>query len=154
MVKSIIVVTAIAGSYLFGQLALFGLPDGHSTGVAPSVPAFVQDQEDEPDVKQAARQKFMQGKLDSNKKIVQGLTTNDFTLVQEGATEVSAYVKGQSWFVLDTPQYKSYSEDMRLAAEKLEKAAADRNIEAAALRYFELTVKCIDCHQYIEKIEY
>ena len=101
-------------------------------------------------LKAQARQKFMRGKLESNQKIVEGLALSNFGLIRDGAEEVAAVVKGQHWFVLDTPEYREHSKVMRQAAGQLAAAAGERNIEAAALRYFDLTLNCIDCHRYIE----
>ena len=92
----------------------------------------------------------MRGKLVSNQKIVEGLSLKNFEMIQEGAVAVVMLVKGQHWFVLDTPGYRQHSEEMARAAKRLEDAAKDGNIEAAALRYFDLTLTCIDCHQYLE----
>jgi hypothetical protein len=115
-----------------------------------------QDQEaDEIEkIKSTGRQLFMKGKLMSNQKIVEGLTTKNYEMIRLGADAVTALTKGEHWFVLDTPEYKSYSEDMKAAATRLKEAAAKENIEAATLRYFELTLNCIDCHNYIEKQQY
>ncbi len=119
------------------------------------VRAQVQDRPDQQErVKQQARKKFMRGKLDSNKKIVEGLSMKDFAMIREGAQNVTAVVKGQHWFVLDTPAYKQYSQDMEQAAQLLVDAADKKNIEAATLRYFDLTLDCIDCHRYIETQSY
>jgi hypothetical protein len=76
----------------------------------------------------------------------------DFALVREGAQGVTALVKGQHWFVLNTPEYNDYSKNMEQAAQRLVKAADNNNIEAAALRYFDLTLNCIDCHRYLETV--
>ncbi len=103
-------------------------------------------------IKQDARQAFMRGKLTSNQQIVEGLAIKDFDLVRDGAQGVTALVVGQHWFVLDTPEYKRFTQDMADAAARLELAAANKNIEAAALRYFDLTLTCIDCHQYLETV--
>ena len=119
------------------------------------VRAQAQDRPDQQErVKQQARKKFMRGKLDSNKKIVEGLSMKDFAMIREGAQNVTAVVKGQHWFVLDTPAYKQYSQDMERAAQLLVDAAEKKNIEAATLRYFDLTLDCIDCHRYIETQRY
>ena len=116
--------------------------------------AQVQDKQDVQDeqeqAKQQARQLFMRGKLESNQKIVEGLSLKDFDLIREGAQGVTAIVKGQHWFVLNTPEYNEYSRDMEQAGKRLVDAADDKNIEAAALRYFDLTLNCIDCHRYLE----
>lgn len=115
-----------------------------------------QDQEEDQveEIKSKSRQLFMQGKLMSNQKIVEGLATKNYDMIRLGADSVTALTKGEHWFVLDTPEYKSYSEDMKAAAKRLHEAAAKENIEAAALRYFELTLNCIDCHNYLEKQQF
>jgi hypothetical protein len=105
-------------------------------------------------IKSEARKLFMRGKLLSNQKIVEGLSLKDFDLIDEGAAGVVALVKGQHWFVLDTDEYKRYSRELSTAAERLQDAAKQKNIEAAALRYFDLTLTCIDCHQYLETRKY
>ena len=122
---------------------------------ALAVPVAVQPtQEVQQDdkIKSQIRKQFMREKLSSNQKIVEGLSLKDFGLVREGAEGVTALVKGQHWFVLDTPEYNDYSKDMEQAAQKLIKAADDKNMEAAALRYFDLTLNCIDCHRYLETV--
>lgn len=111
-------------------------------------------QQEEDDIKTAARKAFMRGKLTSNQKIVEGLSTKNYDMIREGADAVMALTKGQHWFVLDSPEYKSYSEDMTIAARRLHEAAGEKNLDAAALRYFDLTLACLDCHRYIETQKY
>jgi len=114
----------------------------------------VQDKQDvqqqQEIAKQQARIHFMRGKLDSNKKIVEGLSLKDFAMIRDGAQGVTEIVIGQHWFVLDTPAYEDYSQDMEQAAKRLVDAADKKNLEAATLRYFELTLSCIDCHRFLE----
>lgn len=116
-----------------------------------------QDQDQDPEelqeqLRQQARQTFMRGKLLSNQMIVEGLTTNDFQKITEGSAGITAMVKGQHWFVIDDPEYRNYSQDMQKIAGKLNQAAEEKNMEAATLRYFEMTLNCIDCHRYIESL--
>lgn len=113
----------------------------------------VQEKQDE-DIRQAARKTFMRGKLASNQKIVEGLATKNFGLIAEGAAEIKALVKGQHWFVLQTNEYQDFSAEMQLAAGRLEQAAKNQSVDAVALRYFDLTLNCLDCHGYIEKQKY
>ena len=127
------------------------------TNVQPSNLSFssIQDQDqdqaqDKRNILEKARQVFMRSKLDSNKKIVEGLTTKNFDKIKEGAEEIKALTKGQHWVVIDTERYKQYSRDMEKAATLLQEAAEKKNIEAAALRYFGSTMNCVDCHRYIE----
>ena len=112
----------------------------------------VQDDEQAEKIKSESRKQFMRGKLLSNQQVVEGLSMKNFELVKEGAKGVNALVKGQHWFVLDTPQYKQFTKEMESSANQLIRAADDKNIEAAALRYFDLTLRCIDCHRYLETV--
>ena len=110
-----------------------------------------QDVDQREQILQEARQQFMRGKLSSNQKIVEGLSLKNFAMIRDGAESVTALVKGQHWFVLDSQEYKDYSKDMEQAAQLISNAAEDKNLESAALRYFDLTLTCIDCHQYLER---
>jgi sensor histidine kinase regulating citrate/malate metabolism len=115
-----------------------------------------QDRQDDQaeQIMSTARQMFMRGKLASNQKIVEGLSTRNYDMIRDGADAVMALTKGQHWFVIDTPDYRKHGEDMTAAAQRLLDAAESKNIEAAALRYFDLTLNCLDCHQYIETQKY
>ena len=119
--------------------------------IAPYTSAeFAQEQDTDQaeELKKEARKKFMRGKLNSNQQIVEGLSLKNFDLIGQGAQGVTALVKGQHWFVLDTPEYRDHSKQMESAANRLHEASKAKNIEAAALRYFDLTLSCIDCHEH------
>ena len=115
--------------------------------------ATAQEQQDE-DLRVAARKTFMRGKLASIQKIVEGMSTKNFGLIAEGASEIKALVKGQHWFVLQTNEYQDFSAEMERAADRLEQAAKNKSVDTAALRYFDLSLNCLDCHEYIEKQKY
>lgn len=148
----------LSGSVLFG--ALVGVASGTAGwGPAALAPTPIAEeqvaiQEQEENIPQLARKTFMRGKLSSNQKIVEGLATRNFALIGEGAKEIQTLVKGQHWFVLQTKEYQDYSAEMQAAAGLLEQAAASQNLDSAALRYFDLTLNCLDCHRYIEKQKY
>ena len=112
----------------------------------------VQDDEQSEQIQSDLRKEFMRGKLLSNQKVVEGLSLKNFALVREGAQGVTSLVKGQHWFVLDTPEYKEHTKAMEDSANQLIRAANEKNIDADALRYFDLTLRCIDCHRYLETV--
>jgi len=136
--KTPFVIATFIIALLFGSLV-----------VLAAVPQEQEENQAE-QIKSEARQVFMRGKLVSNQNIVEGLSIKDFDKVKEGANAVVMLVKGQHWFVLDTPGYRQHSQEMERAAQRLHDAAENANIEAAVLRYFDLTLTCIDCHQYLE----
>ena len=53
------------------------------------------------------------------------------------------------WQVRQTPEYQQFTMDYARHAKALGKAARDRNVDAATVAYFQLTVSCVNCHRYL-----
>lgn len=92
---------------------------------------------------------FMRVKLEHSKKVLEGLTTDDFDLIAKNAQAMSLLSLDATWQVLQTPEYAQRSADFRRTADALNEAAKKKNLDGAALAYVELTMKCISCHQYV-----
>jgi hypothetical protein len=100
------------------------------------------------DQDEISRRDFMRTKLMYSQNIMEGLTTRNFKLIKQGAEEINTITKATGWLVADTKEYAHYSEDLRDIADKIAKAADEKNLDAAAMRYFQMTANCIDCHDY------
>lgn len=109
-------------------------------------------QEQDPD--SLSRRDFMRMKLNYTQNILEGLTTRDFGLIISGAEEVERITQAEAWNSNDFADYQKISDELRSVALHLKKAGQKSNLEAAALRYFELTMKCMDCHQYLRKADF
>ena len=109
-------------------------------------------QEQDPD--SLSRRDFMRMKLNYTQNILEGLTTRDFGLIISGAEEVERITQAEAWNSNDFTDYQKISEELRSVAQHLKKAGQKSKLEAAALRYFELTMKCMDCHQYLRKADF
>ncbi len=94
---------------------------------------------------------FMRKKLDASSKVLEGLTTEDGDLVQEGANALIELSKAEKWQMLTDPEYRAYSADFRNTAKKLADAAAKGNFDNAALQWFDATKGCIECHQHVRQ---
>jgi hypothetical protein len=94
----------------------------------------------------------MKRKLQQSQKVLEGVALNDFDLIAKHAEELIAVSKEAQWKVLKTPQYDIYSTDFRRSAEALVKNAKDRNLDAAALSYVELTMTCVKCHKHVREV--
>ncbi len=81
-----------------------------------------------------------------------GIALNDFDEIVKHAQELSAISKEAEWKVLKTPQYDLYSTDFRRAAADLVKHAKDKNLDAAALSYVDLTLTCVKCHKHVREV--
>jgi hypothetical protein len=98
-----------------------------------------------------ARRDFMRTKLTFSQAIVEGLSIKNFETINRAATEIRNVTEGEMWLVHDTPEYNRFSDELKVAAEELIRASEELNLEGSALRYFDLTLKCIDCHEYLRR---
>lgn len=95
---------------------------------------------------------FMRAKLDHSKKLLEGLALEDFTLIARESQELSLLSQATNWQVLQTEEYLEQSAEFRRSADALTEAAREKNLDAAALRYVDLTMKCVNCHKYVRKV--
>jgi cytochrome c556 len=95
---------------------------------------------------------FMRAKLDDAKKVLEGLTVEDFDLIVKNAQEMSLLSEDSVWQVLQTPEYSERSAEFRRTANHLRDAGKEKNLDAASLAYLKLTMQCIDCHKYVRDV--
>ena len=100
----------------------------------------------EPDRQYSA---LMEQKLTSAQNVLEGVATEDFSLIQAHAARLHLLSQEAGWNVLQTGQYVRFSDTFRNAAKELEESAKEKNLDAAGLAYIKLTISCIDCHRHI-----
>jgi len=92
---------------------------------------------------------FMRAKLAHSQNVLEGLTVEDFDLIDKGAQQLSLASDDASWQVLQTEDYARQSADFRRSCDSLRKAAKAKNLDGAALACMEVTMKCVQCHKYV-----
>lgn len=92
---------------------------------------------------------FMRLKLEASSQILEGLCQEDAALVKTGADALSAMSKAEIWNVLVDPDYREHSREFRDNAAKVSQAAQEGDFDKAALRWFDVTMSCLDCHEYV-----
>ncbi len=91
----------------------------------------------------------MQRKLGHSQKVLEALAKKDFKELDAAASGLIDCVKDLTWKINETEMYLVYTNDFLRRAEGLKKAARDKNIDAAALSYVDMTLTCVKCHQYL-----
>lgn len=100
--------------------------------------------------KEAPKQpSVMQRKLGHSQKVLEALAKKDFKELDAAASGLIDCVKDLTWKINETEMYLVYTNDFLRRAEGLKKAARDKNIDAAALTYVDMTLTCVKCHQYL-----
>lgn len=92
---------------------------------------------------------FMRRKLDHSQEVLEGIVLEDFELIEKNAKTLSLLSQVAEWQVLPSTEYKQHSAEFRRNADALAKAAADKNLDGAALKYVELTLNCVNCHKHV-----
>ena len=92
---------------------------------------------------------FMRAKLDHSSEVLEGLSLADFEKIRRGGQLLALASQASSWQVLQSEEYARQSVAFRRACERLERAAAEKNLDAAALAWMDVTMKCVQCHRYV-----
>ena len=96
---------------------------------------------------------LMQQKLLSSQALLKGLAVEDFDLIAKQAQKLHLLSRDVSWNILQTKEYVRLSDEFRFAAEQIRDAGTSKNLDAAALGYFKLTMTCVDCHRHIRSTD-
>jgi hypothetical protein len=97
-------------------------------------------------------EKLMVAKLKNSQSLLEGLAMSDFAKISRSAEELVRLSRTAEWFVLKTPRYELHSDEFRRAAETVVRKAKDKNLDGAALAYFDMTMNCLRCHQYMREV--
>jgi hypothetical protein len=94
---------------------------------------------------------LMKRKLLESQKVLEGIALNDFDKISEHAKELLQISKTAEWRVLKTTEYELFSNAFQNSAIDLAKHAKDKNLDAAALSYVEMTLICVKCHKHVRE---
>jgi len=94
---------------------------------------------------------IMHRKLKSSQSIIKGLALDDFELLERESQKLQLLSLDAGWSVVQTKEYARISEEFRVAAKKIGRAGKEKNLDAAGLGYFQLTMTCIDCHRHVRQ---
>ena len=120
---------------------------------AVALPALYSQQKEKAPRPEANKvSEFMRAKLIHSQKVLEGLTTEDFAEMAKHSQEMSLLSQAENWQVLQTPEYRDRSTEFRRACDTLTEAARKKNLEAAALAYVDVTMKCVNCHKYVRHV--
>jgi cytochrome c556 len=95
---------------------------------------------------------FMRAKLTHSQKILEGLLAEDFEMLVANSQKLNLLTRAVEWQMLETAEYTQRSADFRRSVDKLTQAAKQKNLDGAALAYIDITIKCLQCHEYIRNM--
>jgi len=133
----------------WGWLAVVAAMAAAAVAITALPPSAAPPAADTPAVEPDKVGVFMRAKLGHGQKVLEGLTVEDYDLIEKGAHDLALASQDSSWQVLQTEDYARQSDDFRRSCNALRAAAKARNLDGAALAWMEVTMKCIQCHKYV-----
>lgn len=95
---------------------------------------------------------FMRSKLSMAHKIIDGLATDDFTLVESGAVELANLADAAAWKRPEDRYYSYYSGSFEQAARRLIDAAQSESPEQSVYAWVGVQFSCTACHQHVRRV--
>ena len=102
-----------------------------------------------------SRAEFMQLKLEYSKKVLEGLTLENYETIVKNAQALKRLSEAAEWEVPTIPnagEYVVFTSEFQRLTDELVKKARDRNIDGATLAYLRLTMNCVNCHKYVRQV--
>lgn len=90
---------------------------------------------------------IMWKKLDLSHGSLDAIALEDFEALEAYASDLEALSVAGELNISNEESYRHQSREFREAVLALGKAARERKIEAAALAYVDLTLRCMSCHR-------
>ncbi len=92
---------------------------------------------------------FMIAKLKASIDILEGLTTENYPLIKHGATKLNQMSTAEKWRYSNDTIYRQFSSEFQRTTQDLIEAANEKNLDKSALKWMDVTVKCIECHRHV-----
>jgi hypothetical protein len=118
----------------------------------PSAPTQAEKKDKAPKPDKKLVKELMARKLEHSQKLLAALVTNDLNKAAKEAEELQLVRKEAAWLIVRTDEYDMWSKEFAASADGIIKAAKDKNLDAAKLRYLEMTTTCFHCHAYVRDL--
>ncbi len=95
---------------------------------------------------------IMVQKMRHAERVLEALALADFDTLAKESQALSLLSQEAGFKALMTAEYAQQSIEFRRSANALTKAAKEKNIDAAALAYMDMTMKCVNCHKHVRDV--
>ena len=96
---------------------------------------------------------IMLRKLEYTHNILQALMLENFDAIERNSERLRQLSEASNWNVIRTHEYTRHSSEFSRAVDALKKAAQEKDLDATALAYVEMTLKCVQCHKYVRGVD-
>lgn len=94
---------------------------------------------------------LMRAKAGYAHRLLDAVVQENFEVMEDQAFRLKAVTETADWNAIETPEFVRESDAFIRATETLFEAAKERNGNAAALAYVDLTLRCVKCHRMLRE---
>ena len=92
---------------------------------------------------------LMRQKLEHMKNVVEGMSSEDYAMVNKNLDAMEKIAQTATWKMIRTDDYQRYSRYFQDAIGDLKKALEKEDKTLAAMPYMRLSMSCIECHDAV-----
>lgn len=96
---------------------------------------------------QEEKMNLMSMKLSEMQSALEGLTREDYGMVRTAAAKLDRITEVAQWKKYDDEEYLHFSKRFQASVAGMAEAADEQNLEAATLRFSQVTMSCVECHK-------
>jgi hypothetical protein len=103
----------------------------------------------------ATRAEFMHMKLEYSKRVLEGLTLENFETIVKNSQSLRKLSQAAEWEVPTIPnasEYVVFTTEFQRLTDELVKKGREKNIDGATLAFLRLTMNCVNCHKYVRQL--
>ena len=92
---------------------------------------------------------WMKQKLTYSQRILNGLATEDYELIEENATAMKGLSRIEGFVRGKTDGYRTHLKSFEFATNELIRNSEQKNLDGATLAFTQMTISCVNCHKEI-----
>ncbi len=96
--------------------------------------------------------RFMRKKLDASNKVLEGLMTDDFEMIEKASNDLLKISMQERWRISADPTYARFSREYRNTINKLKAKAKKGSTDGTALAWMDVSMSCIECHDWVRNM--
>lgn len=94
---------------------------------------------------------LMRAKAGYAHRLLDAVVQENFEVMEDQAFRLKAVTETADWDAMEAPRFVRESDAFIRATDQLFRAARDKNGNAAALAYVDLTLRCVKCHRLLRE---
>ena len=94
----------------------------------------------------------MRKKLAASQSVLEGLVSEDFDLIAEGAKQLKGTAAAAEFMASNDPLYVEHADDFRRIVNKLAVVAKEKRLDGATPAYIDMTMSCVECHKHVRNL--